>query len=465
MLAIIIGKALGVAGRIIGRGSCLPGKIALKICPQILTRLKLPPLAIAVTGSNGKTSTVEMISHILFSTGHTVLYNKEGSNQTDGVATTLLRACTFGGRVKADVVLFESDERYARFTFKEILPTHFVITNLFRDQISRNGHPEHIFNLIEKAITGGTCLILNGDDPLVALFGKTRKEAASTQPQHIESVYVSECGARKAVFYGSAKGVFSNFYNTSANGTLFKDCPPAKYDDGAFCPNCKHPLNYQYRHYAHIGSYSCGKCNHSRPSPNHQATALLEDAVVLDGEHTVPLTLGAPWEVENILAAYTTAATLGIPPEAAASALRSFTSKAGRVKPLKFGSREGKLFITKHENSQSYNLTLKYLMTQPPHDILIYVNSISRKYYTSEVSWLWDIDFEMLKSFGGKIYIAGQYALDLAYRFLLADLPDEKYVVVVSDLAAVIRKGTNPLNILTCFSDREGLIKLIEGEV
>jgi len=47
------------AGRLVGKGSSLPGKLALKVCPDILSRVRLPEHIIAVTGSNGKTSTVE----------------------------------------------------------------------------------------------------------------------------------------------------------------------------------------------------------------------------------------------------------------------------------------------------------------------------------------------------------------------------------------------------------------------
>ena len=60
--AIIVCKLLRFIGKLAGKGSSLPGQYALKICPDALGRVKLPPCVIAVTGSNGKTSTVEMIA-------------------------------------------------------------------------------------------------------------------------------------------------------------------------------------------------------------------------------------------------------------------------------------------------------------------------------------------------------------------------------------------------------------------
>lgn len=106
-------KVLKFVGGLLGKGSSLPGQIALKLCPDILGRIELPKYIVAVTGSNGKTSTVEMIAHILCESGKKVAWNKEGSNQIEGVTTLILGSCTLSGKVKSDILLIESDERFA----------------------------------------------------------------------------------------------------------------------------------------------------------------------------------------------------------------------------------------------------------------------------------------------------------------------------------------------------------------
>ncbi|MDD6161069.1 MAG: Mur ligase family protein, partial [Oscillospiraceae bacterium] len=171
-LAIILCKLLRFVGGLLGKGSSLPGQFALKLCPDVLGRVKLPERIIAVTGSNGKTSTVEMIAAVLTADGKKVVYNKEGSNQIEGVTTLILSNCSLGGRMKADVLLLESDERYARYSFRRFHPTHFVITNLYRDQLTRNGHPEWVYDAIRPAIHPETTLVLNADDPLVSCFAR-----------------------------------------------------------------------------------------------------------------------------------------------------------------------------------------------------------------------------------------------------------------------------------------------------
>ena len=165
-------------GKTVGRGSSLPGQIALRLDHDILKKIQLPEHIIAVTGSNGKTSTVEMIAHVLKSCGKTVAWNREGSNQIEGVTTFLLDDCSLSGRVHSDIILLETDERFARHTFRYFDPTLYVITNLYRDQMTRNGHPEWIYHILEESIHEGVPLLLNADDPLVSRFGVGREKVA-----------------------------------------------------------------------------------------------------------------------------------------------------------------------------------------------------------------------------------------------------------------------------------------------
>ena len=149
---ILVCKTIRLIGRLTGRGSSLPGQIALKLDPDILSKIKMPPYIVAVTGSNGKTSTVELIARILKDARKSFAYNKEGSNQIEGVTTLILEHCTFSGKVKPEIILIESDERFAKYTFRYFSPTHYIITNLYRDQLTRNGHPEWVAHAIEESI-------------------------------------------------------------------------------------------------------------------------------------------------------------------------------------------------------------------------------------------------------------------------------------------------------------------------
>ena len=74
-------------------GSTLPGKIATKMHKQFIRYFKNLDMnkVIMVTGSNGKTSTTNMIAHTLKTAGKEVATNAQGANMISGVATTLIK--------------------------------------------------------------------------------------------------------------------------------------------------------------------------------------------------------------------------------------------------------------------------------------------------------------------------------------------------------------------------------------
>ncbi|MDO4315775.1 MAG: MurT ligase domain-containing protein [Oscillospiraceae bacterium] len=433
-LAILVCKLGRWVGKLVGKGSSMPGKAALKICPDILRRVQLPPHIIAVTGSNGKTSTVEMIAAILRAGGKNVVYNEEGSNQIEGVTTLVLTHATFGGRVKADVLLIESDERYAARSFQFFHPTEFVVTNLYRDQLTRNGHPEWVYDAILPAIHPETELILNADDPLSSCFAG---------------------GHGNVRWFGLDRCSIST------------DAPTGVYHDGAYCPVCKAPMVYDYVHYNHIGAYRCTKCGHARPAADYAATAVdLESGVLtIDGGVTIQLAFRSIYNVYNILAAYAACRECGAKPETIAGGINNYILKNGRMQKFALGQHHGTLLTSKHENSVAYDTNLRYIAsTQADCAVLVIVDAVSRKYFTSETSWLWDIDFDQLaRPHVKRIVLSGRYCNDLAERFSFTGIPPEVWSVQ-PDIAAAASEleagGGEDLYVVTCFSDRDKLLNL-----
>lgn len=433
---ILVCKILRFIGKLLGRGSSMPGQIALKLSPKILSKVRLPDKIIAVTGSNGKTSTVEMIAYILEKEGKKVIWNREGSNQIEGVATLILSNCTLGGRLKGDVLLLESDERYSKLTFSHFSPTHYVITNLYRDQLTRNGHPEWVFDAISPSVTERSTLILNADDPLVSLFGKDRDNV---------------------VWFGMEKQSFSFLENNSV------------YDDGAFCPNCKKPMKYNYRHFSHIGSYFCESCGHKKHETDFTVTeADLENGVItINDKQKITLAFKSIYNVYNILACYAVCTLVGTDEAKTAAAVSDYVLKNGRVVRYKLGSSEGTFLISKHENSISYDQSIRYIIGQnQPCGVIIIVDAVSRRYSTGEISWLWDIDFELLNApCVEKIYLLGAHCGDLKTRFSFTEIPSEK-LYVNPDIEAAIdeikSENREKLYTVTCFSDKAKFLSKVE---
>lgn len=433
---ILVCKILRFIGKLIGRGSSMPGQIALKLSPKILSKVKLPDKVIAVTGSNGKTSTVEMIAYILEKEGKKVIWNREGSNQIEGVTTLILSNCTLGGKLKGDVLLLESDERYSKFTFSHFSPTHYVITNLYRDQLTRNGHPEWVFDAIAPSVTEKSTLILNADDPLVSLFGKDRGNV---------------------VWFGMDKQDFSFSENNSV------------YDDGAFCPCCKKPMKYNFRHYNHIGDYFCESCGHKKHATDFTITSAdLENGVVtINGKEKITLAFKSIYNVYNILACFAVCSLVGIDEGKIAAAVSDYVLKNGRVVQYKLSNSNGTFLVSKHENSISYDQSIRYIVGQnQPCGVIIIVDAVSRRYSTGEISWLWDIDFELLNApCVEKIYLLGAHCEDLRTRFSFTEIPAEK-LYTNPDIEAAIdeikTENREKLYTVTCFSDKAKFLSKVE---
>ncbi len=434
--AVLLCRLLRFIGTMFGRGSSLPGLAALKIYPNVLAKVKYPPAVIAVTGSNGKTSTVEMAAHVLSSLGKKVIYNREGSNQTAGAASLILSNCTLTGRVKGDVILLETDERYAKHIFKYFSPTHFVITNLLRDQLTRNGHPEWVYASILPAIPKDTVLVLNADDPLVSMFSSA---------------------ADKTVWFGMDKQPFSTKENTGV------------YDDGKYCPRCKSPMEYEYRHFNHIGSYRCTSCGHKKADTDYTVTnADLKNAIMtVNGKYDIKLSFSSIYNIYNILACFAVCSLAGANESAIAENISSYSLTNGRILRFTLGESEGVFLIAKHENSVSYDSALRYIADSGEKcAVMIIVDSVSRRYQTGETSWLWDVNFSLLKSENIEhIYLSGKHADDLSVRFSYTDI-DPALISVIPDIDEMTQTaghaGHDMLYAVTCFSDKDKFLKNTE---
>ena len=413
---IIITKFLYLIGVIVGKGSSLPGKIALKLYPNILSKLKLPEDIVFVTGSNGKTTTAGMINDILVQNGFSVGYNFEGSNQIEGAATLLLRISNLFGQVKRDVLVLEVDERY------------YVVTNLYRDQLTRNGHPELVYSIITQGINDNVHLILNADDPLSSMMGMDRENVS---------------------YFGIAKNNLSAEENSGM------------YNDGAYCPNCKAELEYDYYHYNHIGSYKCDNCGHAKQSPKYNVTEIDFNGgnFVINNEYKIDLYFKSYYNIYNLLTAFTVANILGVDGEAICAGLNNYIIKKERIIEFELAENKGMLLLSKHENSISYDQSIMYTVNQESDcTVVILIDSVSRKYFTSDTSWIWDIDFEKLKDDKvKKIILAGKYAYDLSVRFDLTDIDKDKLILspdLDNMMTTLSESAVGNIYVITCFSDK-----------
>lgn len=117
-LAILACRLTRLALRMLKRGgTALPGKVALKICPNLIAALAKDAHIIAVTGTNGKTTSSRIMEQALADAGLNYFANRSGSNLIQGITADFADNATLGGKLKKDWAVIECDEAATKKVF------------------------------------------------------------------------------------------------------------------------------------------------------------------------------------------------------------------------------------------------------------------------------------------------------------------------------------------------------------
>lgn len=385
-----------------GRGGSLPGQIALKLYPNILKKLTYPSIVVMVTGTNGKTSTCNMIYEVLNKQYDTVIGNRRGDNLLEGVATLMLANTGFDLKVKADAVVIEVDELNVPKVLSNVKVSHFIVNNFFRDQLDRAGEMERTISRVQDGIDiyEGT-LILNGNDPNVARLG-----------YHRDNTYYF--------------GVNENELSTQASREV---------QDGKYCFHCHGKLEYDYYQYSHIGKFHCSSCDFGEYGFYAFADKVDVDKkeFVVDNE-----ILHAPQEalftIYNCMGIVALAKLLNIDFTILDEVLSSFTLNDGRMETFNIGKA---CLLNLIKNPTGANETMKYIQKdKEDKDILIVLNNNVPD--GVDITWLWDADFELLMSEDVKnIVCSGLSPYDMALRFKYAGYKGN--IIVEEDLDKAVK--------------------------
>lgn len=489
--AVAAGKAAGLASRLLGAGggTTLPGVVARRIDPHVLSRLSaaLPGGVAIVAGTNGKTTTTRMLAAILAADGRQVLHNRAGANLVTGLTATALAGSTLTGRPRAGMSLFETDEAALPQALAETRPRLVLLHNLFRDQLDRYGEVDTIATRWRAALEQlprDALVLLNADDPAVAALGAGL--------------------AARVCYYG-----LEDTRHTGGATHLA---------DSQFCRACGAPYTYSASFYAHIGHYACPSCGQRRPTPAFrlERLALLgtagarlvisfpltssvdrpEEAPEKPADHqdtkapstTAPaidpwhlgalevapqtaaqgrgyLEFGLPipglYNALNALAAAAAGLLLGVAPARIRDTLEHFSAAFGRIERIDAGGQP--LLMALIKNPVGASETIRMLVgsqelgvgsrgdtssnidaqpptprSQPPTPLLHLLIAINDKFADgTDVSWLWDADFERLAGWVAGAVVSGTRAADMAVRLKYAGVAPE-LVASEPDLARAL---------------------------
>ncbi len=376
VFSIIIAKIIAFVLHLFGKGATtLPGRTALKLRHNILSRLSKGVTVICVTGTNGKTTTCALLEHVLRQEGCSYFVNKSGANMLSGVTTAFIQNATVFGKCKKKYAVLECDENSLPLITARLNAQLIAVTNLFRDQLDRYGEISHTRQRIKESIeqSPSAILLLNADDPMTySLAG--------------------ECPNRTVTFGVNA--------DTAASGV----------SDSRYCPVCGGRLQYRSRVYAQLGNYRCTKCNFRRPLPDISLSDITETGFLLHRGKQAELAATALYNLYNFCAAAAVLDTLGI---ASLQALGTFSGAFGRMEKFTCGSHTVLLLLVK--NPVGLSGCIRYVCRiRGAVDMAFALNDNEAD--GRDVSWIWDSDFTPIQMKNPRVYTLGTRSADMALR-------------------------------------------------
>ena len=413
--AILLGKALRLLSRLLHRGgTAMPGRWALKLCPELLSILARDVKAVAITGTNGKTTSARMIEEAFAREGLSYLTNRSGANLLSGITTEFVMNADLLGRAKREYAVIECDEAAAVKVFRQLKPRVILVTNLFRDQLDRYGEVTHTLENIREAIRPlpEAVLCLNADCSLTASL-------AQDLPNRV-------------VWFGIDKGAAPSR-------------PKPEISDATHCIRCKTAYDYDYISYGHLGGFRCPRCGYRRHEADFAVTAIPEQRmdgsqVLLrcpDGERLAEINLPAVYNIYNAAGAAAAVTEMGLGTDAAIRALSSFRCGFGRMEQFPLGEKGTKMMLVK--NPAGCNQVIEFLQNVQ-EDFVLAICLNDRGADGTDVSWIWDADFEGLQGLEKRlrqVIVSGDRAQDMRVRIKYAGIDDKK-IRVERDYARLV---------------------------
>jgi lipid II isoglutaminyl synthase (glutamine-hydrolysing) len=404
-LAVLCGKLIYLILRFTGRqGTALPGKIALTIYPSILKDLsKRVDKSVVITGTNGKTTTNNLINHILEGKYSNLVSNLKGANMIQGIVTSFI----VNYKKHYDWGIFEVDEGSIPDIIPFFSPNYFILTNFFRDQLDRYGEVENTIKMVYRALKSvDSTIILNSDDPSTIQFNNL---------------------SNKKIYYGFNKNQFSKNYYSVAEDII--------------CKECSNRLSYNFISYANIGDYYCDNCGSKRPQPNYAAESIeiknnsyefTLKTNEYDSETNFIFKYLGIYNIYNCLAAITFCLAENFDISFVKSQIENFDYKLGRMETINFPNKDVVLVLSKNPVGLSEVLNVVNY-DEDPKSIMFCLNDAPSD--GEDISWIWDADFKQINNikFINHFYCSGTRANEILLRLKYEDFDIGKVTTYVSN--------------------------------
>ena len=409
LLALWVGKIIVILTKIFARerGTNVPGVWAFKISKDFISNFSNIDYnkVIFITGTNGKSTTNNMIVHCMRSAGKTVCTNLEGANLITGIATAMIKYSSMLGKMKTEFMVFETDERYLQYIYKLLPAKNICITNIQKDQVQRNGEPDYIYQKIKNVINKDTTIYVNNQEPRSKSF-----------EDFVDNV----------IYYGVEK----NSKSFTKDGI---------YDVTMPCPKCNGKIKFNYYNVDNVGEFECTECDYkSKENIEFLARNINYENNTFDClENTFKIKYTQPFFIYNYTLCIAICNKFGIEYNQIQEAFESFKNIGGRFEVVKYGSKEIKYVRMKQENPETLQSALNYISSDKEKKIFVMGLSEVKDFYPyySNTFYTFDCNLKEFEDSNVEKYICFSEAVayDSANRLTYAGIPIEKIEILPTE--------------------------------
>ncbi len=431
---------------------------------------------IIITGTNGKTTTTNLIASCFNNADNRVCSNVNGANMINGIFGSILGYYSFNGKFNADVIVIETDEKVFPYVISKINPDVIVITNFYRDQLDRYGEVNttmlNIKNSI-KSLKTYPVLILPSNEPLASFVGFNTKN-------------------KKLYFNFKSIKKLSDKLDNNDNAEVFdvsvkKNSGNIAFTDAVSCPQCGSILSAKFNDKYAIINYYCNSCGYKSNISDIEAEILEDDYLNFSFNNTEEFvskitsnnisdkqnninksyysnySIGANdvncknncdihntntsnhiinnninknfsfkpsiqgyYNILNYMAAFLALKYYGLNDEIIKISFENYFTKFGRSFKKTFKGVE--CYVDLVKNPSGFNNVLEKIFEKNDYINALFVFS-DRDADGRDVSWIWDVNFEKYVDKFNNIIIAGLRPYDMAIRLKTAGINAEKIKV------------------------------------